>query len=111
MMGYYKNPELTADVLQDGWFCTGDIGVLDEQGFLKITDRKKEIFKTSGGKYVAPMPIENKMKENHLIEQMMVVGAGKKFTGALIVPSYTNLVPWCKANDVPLYNTRKCDKG
>jgi long-chain acyl-CoA synthetase len=101
MMGYYKNPELTADVMQDGWFCTGDIGFLDEEGFLKITDRKKEIFKTSGGKYVAPLPIENKMKENHLIEQMIVVGAGKKFTGALIVPSYINLVPWCRANDVP----------
>ena len=101
MLGYYKNPELTADVLQDGWFHTGDIGVLDENGFLKITDRKKEIFKTSGGKYVAPLPIENKMKENHFIEQMMVVGAGKKFTAALIVPSYTNLIPWCKQNDIP----------
>jgi len=101
MMGYYKNPELTAEVMQDGWFHTGDIGELDANGFLKITDRKKEIFKTSGGKYVAPLPIENKMKENHFIEQMMVVGAGKKFTGALIVPSYTNLVPWCKQHDVP----------
>jgi long-chain acyl-CoA synthetase len=101
MMGYYKNPGLTADVMQDNWFCTGDIGIIDEQGFLKITDRKKEIFKTSGGKYVAPLPIENKMKENNFIEQMMVVGAGKKFTGALIVPSYTNLAPWCRANDVP----------
>jgi len=101
MLGYYKNPELTADVLQDGWFHTGDIGVLDENGFLKITDRKKEIFKTSGGKYVAPLPIENKMKENHFIEQMMVVGAGRKFTAALIVPSYTNLIPWCKQNDIP----------
>ena len=101
MLGYYKNPELTAEVLQDGWFHTGDIGELDADGFLKITDRKKEIFKTSGGKYVAPLPIENKMKENHLIEQMMVVGAGKKFTAALIVPSYTNLVPWCKQHDVP----------
>ena len=101
MLGYYKNPELTADVLQDGWFCTGDIGVLDESGFLKITDRKKEIFKTSGGKYVAPLPIENKMKEDHFIEQMMVVGAGKKFTATLIVPSYTNLIPWCKQNDIP----------
>jgi long-chain acyl-CoA synthetase len=101
MLGYYKNPELTAEVLHNGWFCTGDIGELDEDGFLKITDRKKEIFKTSGGKYVAPLPIENKMKENHFIEQMMVVGAGKKFTAALIVPSYTNLLPWCKQNDIP----------
>ena len=101
MLGYYKNPELTAEVIQDGWFYTGDIGELDANGFLKITDRKKEIFKTSGGKYVAPLPIENKMKENHFIEQMMVVGAGKKFTAALIVPSYTNLLPWCKQNDIP----------
>jgi len=101
MLGYYKNPELTAEVIQDGWFHTGDIGELDTDGFLKLTDRKKEIFKTSGGKYVAPMPIETKMKENHLIEQMMVVGAGKKFTAALIVPSFTNLVPWCKQHDVP----------
>jgi long-chain acyl-CoA synthetase len=99
-VGYYKNPEMTAEVIRDGWFCTGDIGELDKDGFLKITDRKKEIFKTSGGKYVAPLPIENKMKENHFIEQMMVVGAERKFTAALIVPSYTNLKPWCKQNDI-----------
>ena len=101
MPGYYKNPELTAEVLQDGWFHTGDIGELDKDSFLKITDRKKEIFKTSGGKYVAPLPIENKMKENYFFEQMMVVGAGKKFASALIVPSYGNLKPWCKKNSVP----------
>ena len=100
MVGYYKNPEMTAEVIRDGWFCTGDIGELDMDGFLKITDRKKEIFKTSGGKYVAPLPIENKMKENHFIEQMMVVGAERKFTAALIVPSYTNLKPWCKQRDI-----------
>ncbi|WP_259070556.1 AMP-dependent synthetase/ligase [Mucilaginibacter sp. X4EP1] len=100
MPGYYKNPELTAEVLADGWFHTGDIGVLDEDNFLKITDRKKEIFKTSGGKYVAPLPIENKMKENYFIEQMMVVGSERKFAAALIVPSYTNLKPWCKKNDI-----------
>jgi long-chain acyl-CoA synthetase len=100
MTGYYKNPEMTAEVFTDGWFHTGDIGTLDQDQFLKITDRKKEIFKTSGGKYVAPLPIENKMKENHLIEQMMVVGAGKKFTAALIVPSFTNLEPWCRENGI-----------
>jgi long-chain acyl-CoA synthetase len=110
MLGYYKNPELTADVMKDGWFCTGDIGELDKNGFLKITDRKKEIFKTSGGKYVAPLPIENKMKENHFIEQMMVVGSGKKFTAALIVPSFTNLLPWCKANDILFVNHRELMK-
>ena len=106
MKGYYKNPDMTNEVIIDGWFHTGDIGMLDEDGFLKITDRKKEIFKTSGGKYVAPSPIENRMKENHFIEQMMVVGAGKKFTAALIVPSLTNLKPWCQQNNIT-YTTIK----
>jgi long-chain acyl-CoA synthetase len=92
MMGYYKQPELTAQVISEGgWFHTGDIGVWVEGRFLKITDRKKEIFKTSGGKYVAPQPIENKMKESPFIEQMMVVGAEQKFAGALIVPNISNL--------------------
>ncbi|GAB3927024.1 AMP-dependent synthetase/ligase [Mucilaginibacter myungsuensis] len=104
MAGYYKNPEMTAEVMQDGWFHTGDIGTLEDGKFLKITDRKKEIFKTSGGKYVAPLPIENKMKENHFIEQMMVVGSGRKYVAALIVPSYTNLLPWCKEHDIPVDN-------
>jgi long-chain acyl-CoA synthetase len=98
MVGYYKNPELTAEVLEDGWFHTGDIGQMDKDGFLKITDRKKEIFKTSGGKYVAPGPIENRMKESPFIEQMMVIGADRKFTSALIVPSFPNLKVWCSQN-------------
>ncbi len=98
MLGYYKNPELTAEVLVDGWFHTGDIGTIDEENFLKITDRKKEIFKTSGGKYVAPVPIENRMKESPFIEQMMVIGAERKFTSALIVPSFPNLKLWCEQN-------------
>jgi long-chain acyl-CoA synthetase len=109
-VGYYKNPEMTAEVIKDGWFYTGDIGELDKDGFLKITDRKKEIFKTSGGKYVAPMPIENKMKENHFIEQMMVVGAERKFTAALIVPSYTNLKPWCAKNDITFTSNKELIK-
>lgn len=100
MVGYYKNPELTAEVLNDGWFSTGDIGMVDDEGFLRITDRKKEIFKTSGGKYVAPVPIENRMKESPLIEQMMVIGAERKFTSALIVPSYPNLKLWCEQNKI-----------
>jgi long-chain acyl-CoA synthetase len=101
MMGYYKRPDLTAECLdQDGWFHTGDIGVWVDNKFLKITDRKKEIFKTSGGKYVAPQPIENKMKESSYIEQMMVVGADRKFAGALIVPSFTNLREWCLQHGV-----------
>ena len=101
MMGYYKQPEMTEQVIsKDGWFHTGDIGVWVENKFLKLTDRKKEIFKTSGGKYVAPQPIENKMKESPFIEQMMVVGAERKFAGALIVPNITNLRDWCGKNGV-----------
>jgi long-chain acyl-CoA synthetase len=100
MMGYYKRPDLTADVVKDGWFYTGDIGVMVDNRFLKITDRKKEIFKTSGGKYVAPQPIENKMKESKYIEQMMVTGAGEKFTGALIVPAFGALKEWCAQHGI-----------
>jgi long-chain acyl-CoA synthetase len=101
MMGYYKRPDLTAEVIdKDGYFHTGDIGVMQEGKFLKITDRKKEIFKTSGGKYVAPQPIENKMKESKFIEQMMVVGSERKFAGALIVPSFENLKVWAAQNNI-----------
>ena len=97
MMGYYKRPDLTAECIdKDGFFHTGDIGIWVENRFLKITDRKKEIFKTSGGKYVAPQPIENKMKESDFIEQMMVVGAEQKFAAALIVPSFPKLQEWAK---------------
>ena len=100
MMGYYKRPDLTAQDIIDGWFHTGDIGVLNENNFLKITDRKKELFKTSGGKYVAPLPIENKLKESPFIEQVMLVGAERKFVSALIVPSFPNLRAWCRKNDI-----------
>lgn len=100
MMGYYKEPEKTAEVLKDGWFYTGDIGELSKEGFLKITDRKKELLKTSGGKYVAPAPIEIKYKESPLIEQIMVLGEGQRFVSALIVPAFPNLIDWCKANGV-----------
>jgi len=100
MMGYYKRPDLTAEVIKDGWFHTGDIGVIIDKKFLKITDRKKEIFKTSGGKYVAPQPIENKMKESKYIEQMMVTGAEQKFTGALIVPAFNALKEWCDEHGI-----------
>jgi long-chain acyl-CoA synthetase len=92
MMGYYKHPELTAEVIMDGWFHTGDIGTIIDNKFLKITDRKKEIFKISGGKYVAPLPIENKMKESVFIEQIMVVGSNQKFAGALIVPAFEKII-------------------
>ncbi|HEY1021336.1 MAG TPA: long-chain fatty acid--CoA ligase, partial [Flavisolibacter sp.] len=100
MMGYYKRPDLTAETVMDGWLHTGDIGTLVNGKFLKITDRKKEIFKTSGGKFVAPQPIENKLAESPFIEQVMIVGAGQKFTGALIVPSQRALQEWCKENGI-----------
>ena len=94
MMGYYKRPDLTAEAIKDGWLHTGDIGIFEDNKFLKITDRKKELFKTSGGKYVAPQPIENKMKESNFIEQLIIIGAEQKFVGALIVPSIPNLKTW-----------------
>ncbi len=100
MIGYYKRPDLTAETIIDGWLHTGDIGIFEEGIFLKITDRKKELFKTSGGKYVAPQPIENKMKESPFVEQMMIVGAEQKFVGALIVPSMANLKEWMRQQHI-----------
>jgi long-chain acyl-CoA synthetase len=100
MLGYYKRPDLTAEVVKDGWLYTGDIGVWEAERFLKITDRKKELFKTSGGKYVAPQPIENRLKESPFIEQAIVVGAEKKFVGALLVPSFPTLREWMRANNI-----------
>jgi long-chain acyl-CoA synthetase len=101
MMGYYKRPDLTAEAIKDDWFHTGDIGIMTDDKFLKITDRKKELFKTSGGKYVAPMPIENKLKESVYVEQMMVMGSERKFVGALIIPSFPNLRDWCRKHGIP----------
>ncbi|SFU07924.1 long-chain acyl-CoA synthetase [Algoriphagus locisalis] len=100
MLGYYKQPEMTAEVLQNGWFHTGDIGELDGE-FLKITDRKKEMFKTSGGKYIAPQLMENKFKESTLIDQLMVVGENKNYPSALIVPSFDGLKEYCKHKGIP----------
>ncbi len=100
MQGYYKRPDLTSEVLVNGWLHTGDIGMMIEGKYLKITDRKKELFKTSGGKYVAPQPIENKLKESKFVEQVIVVGAEKKFVGALIVPSFSMLREWMRENDI-----------
>nr|MBA3900834.1 AMP-binding protein [Bacteroidota bacterium] len=97
MMGYYKKPDLTAEVIDaEGWFHTGDIGLFEEGKYLKITDRKKEIFKTSGGKYIAPQLIENKLKESMFIEQVMVVGENQKFASALIVPAFAFIKDWCE---------------
>ena len=108
MMGYYNKPEATADTLfeKDGktWLRTGDIGkLIPGQGgkkFLKITDRKKELLKTSGGKYVAPTPIENKLKEDFLVEQVMVVGEKQKFVSAIITPAQEALHDWAENNGV-----------
>lgn len=101
MMGYYKRSDLTQEVMSGEWFHTGDIGTVVDGRFLKITDRKKELFKTSGGKYVAPLPIENKLKESIYVEQVMVVGSERKFVGALIIPSFPNLSEWCRTHGVP----------
>lgn len=102
MMGYYNRPDLTAEVIdKDGWFHTGDIGTIEDGKYLKITDRKKEIFKTSGGKYIAPQVIENKLKESPFIEQAMVVGEGKKYVAVLIVPAFAHLKQWCEQKNIP----------
>lgn len=101
MMGYYNAPHLTKEVIdEDGWFHTGDIGVLEDDKFLKITDRKKEIFKLSSGKYVAPQAVENKFKESIFIEQLMVVGENEKFASALISPNFNHLHFWASKHKV-----------
>jgi long-chain acyl-CoA synthetase len=103
MQGYYKDEEKTKEVFtEDGWFKTGDIGVMTGEGnaFLKITDRKKEIFKTSGGKYVAPQPIENELKGSRFIEQAMVVGEGKKHPAVIVVPHFESVEYWCEHHDI-----------
>lgn len=101
MLGYYNQPEKTkAEFTEDGWFKTGDIGEIDSDGFLKITDRKKEMFKTSGGKYIAPQVMENKFKESRFIEQIMVIGEGQKHASALIVPASDFVKEWCKRKGI-----------
>ncbi len=105
MLGYYKRPDLTAQAIDaDGFFYTGDIGELVDGKFLKITDRKKEIFKTAGGKYIAPQVLENKFKESPFIEQIMVLGENERFPSALIVPSFPALKEWCAKMQIP-YNS------
>ena len=99
MMGYYKQPELTAEVMTDGWFHTGDIGII-EDGFIKITDRKKEMFKTSAGKYIAPQLIENELKASHLIAQSMVVGEGRNFPSAICILNEDGVKEWCSRHDI-----------
>lgn len=105
MLGYYKDAEKTAEVLQNGYFHTGDIGEIDSEGFLKITDRKKEMFKTSGGKYIAPQLIENTMKQSRFIEQIMVVGDGEKMPAAFIQPNFEFVKEWAKIHHIELGNS------
>lgn len=106
MMGYYKDPEKSAEVLKDGYFHTGDIGEIDADGFLKITDRKKEMFKTSGGKYIAPQLIENVMKQSRFIEQIMVIGDGEKMPAALIQPNFEFIADWNERKEKGLPSDR-----
>lgn len=107
MMGYYKRKDLTDEVLKDGWFHTGDIGELVDGQFLRITDRKKEIFKTSGGKYIAPQIMENKFKESRFIEQIIVIGEYQKHPAALIVPTFEFLEEWCRRKKIDCSSREK----
>ena len=102
MMGYYKDPELTAEVIKNGYFHTGDIGEVDKDGFLRITDRKKEMFKTSGGKYIAPQVLENALKQSRFIEQLMVIGENQKMPAALIQPNWEFVTEWGKNKSLNL---------
>ncbi len=106
MMGYYKDEQKTNEVLKDGYFHTGDIGEIDAEGFLRITDRKKEMFKTSGGKYVAPQVIENKMKQSRFIEQIMVIGEGQKMPAAFVQPNFEFLEEWAHRHEINFKNRK-----
>ena len=110
MKGYYNKPDKTSESIKDGWFHTGDVGEY-EDGFLKITGRIKEIFKTSGGKYIAPDAIENKFKESKVIEQIMVVGENQKFPSALIIPSFEGLRDWCSIKSISYTNDSEMIKN
>lgn len=107
MKGYYKSPEMTAESIDaEGWLHTGDLGQIEPEGHLKITGRKKELFKTSFGKYISPQPIEDKFKESIFIDQLIIVGENQKFAGALILPDFTFLKAWCEVKEIP-YTTNK----
>jgi len=108
MMGYYNRPERTKEVMdEEGWFHTGDIGVIEDGKYLKITDRKKEMFKTSGGKYIAPQVIEQRLKESPFIEQIMVIGENRPYPAALIIPNFEYLKGWCEVKNVPYVSREK----
>lgn len=107
MKGYYNRPDLSAEVIdKDGFFHTGDIGEIVDGQYLRITDRKKEIFKTAGGKYIAPQMLENKFKESTFIEQVMVIGENERFAAALVLPSFATLQKWCERKEIP-YTTNE----
>jgi len=105
MQGYYKDPEKTAEVMTGDYFHTGDKGELDKDGFLRITGRKKEIFKTSGGKYIAPTLLENQMKQSRFIEQILVIGEGQKMPAAIVQPNFDFVREWARRHDVTLGET------
>src|SRR5207248_4573179 len=98
--GYWKRPDETEKAFVDGWFKTGDIGAVDEDGFLVITDRKKDLIKTSGGKFIAPQPIENSLKHNALVAEAVVLGDKRKFPAVLISPYFPLLEDWARANQI-----------
>ena len=104
--GYWKMPEETAAVFEDGWFKTGDIGHLDEDEFLSITDRKKDLIKTSGGKFIAPQPIENSLKVNQYVAEAALLGDKRRFPAVLIIPSFEDLEGWAKHHGVK-FSSRK----
>ncbi|CAM3732369.1 long-chain-fatty-acid--CoA ligase (acyl-CoA synthetase) [Flavobacterium saliperosum S13] len=107
MIGYYKDEIQTNEALKDGYFHTGDIGEIDSEGFLKITDRKKEMFKTSGGKYVAPQVLENTFKQSRFVEQIMVIGDGEKMPAAFIQPNFDFVKEWAKIKGISIGNTNE----
>jgi len=107
MLGYYKDEAQTKEVMTGDYFHTGDIGEIDDEGFLKITDRKKEMFKTSGGKYVSPQLLENAMKQSRFIEQIMVIGDGQKMPAAFIQPNFAFVKEWERIHGIPIGNTNE----
>ena len=107
MKGYFKDPKLTSKTIKNGFLHTGDIGEIDNEGFLKITDRKKQLFKTSGGKYIAPQVIENRMKRSPFIEQIMVIGEGEKMPSALIQPDFEYIKNWLPGNKTKILDDFK----
>lgn len=109
MLGYFNDEKATGEAIKDGWFHTGDIGKIDPDGFLTITDRKKEIFKLSNGKYVSPQAIENIFKESLYIDQLMVIGEGEKFTSAIISPNFEVLNSWCHERGIKESNVAKIE--